>query len=982
MASLLQNAIKITLDPNTDPILTQYIDLVLPAVDREFSAISALGGDYETHYQQLKQRGDNHAAKKAQRWSDRPDQNLCVHVLNALLIAWNLAETYLTTPLSEEEKRLLCLGITLHDYNKYCHGQGEESPKAYEIHEILSLCQEMGRRLNFQAFWPEWESYLSDIGFLAQNTQFKIGTNPYPSNWPEFAIADSRRLTTFPLRHLLGFADIAVHLKDPADISTETAGDRLREHLGWLGIRKKLVYHRLRDSIGILTNGIHNATLNFAAEQDWKPLIFFARGVVYLAPLQSETPSREGLKEFIWQQISQVLSQKMLEGDIGFKRDGKGLKVAPQTSELFTPADLIRKLPPVIEVRVNNPNNLATPKRLDKLVTENKLTPEERQYLAGGEDLRSDRLAEFLIVVQREFLVNCPDYANWILEALSLKDCLTLEEIQITIGGVNYGWYRAAAHYFCQHGTLDAEQTLELLTDLANRLADWATEHQFLPEYRSPTREIFNQYLERYLDIAGWEPIIPPFEVELATYSFAKTRKGKQPICSLSSGEFASEDQMDSVVLFKPQQYSNKNALGGGQIKRGISKIWSLEMLLRQALWSVRSGKLEEQQPVFLYIFPAYVYAPQMIRAIRVLMGELQSVSLWKIRQHWLDRRMDVSQLSELDWLQEDRELGEQARQFYDTKDLPFMATTYTTTLGKTVTDAWVYPAFLALVLPKLLGVRVVATSSNVPLYSSDREFVGSAVLDGAAGFWSLLQCPSSVRTEQLDCILIRLLIVYSLHLDNRSNPPDARWGALNGTVREVMTDILNIFAIAQEGLRSHKRDYPSPEEVERYWQFAQIWSQLDNAMVEKINLITQLVQQYRTFYQVNITDSSHAILLPLSKALETILSVPTQVDQEDLILQGAGLLKDAIDRQPAYTRPLLMDKSQDIATRQQRELEAIYQFMETCVRDLFGTLYRGDRALLQENRNRIKSGAEFAYRWLALQEKNQKNLEKKMPSS
>jgi CRISPR type I-D-associated protein Csc3/Cas10d len=63
----------------------------------------------------------------------------------------------------------------------------------------------------------------------------------------------------------------------------------------------------------------------------------------------------------------------------------------------------------------------------------------------------------------------------------------------------------------------------------------------------------------------------------------AKTKVAKQPICSLSSGEFASEDQMDSVVLFKPQQYSNKNPLGGRQLKRGISKIWSLEMLLRQA---------------------------------------------------------------------------------------------------------------------------------------------------------------------------------------------------------------------------------------------------------------------------------------------------------------------------------------------------------------------------------------------------------------
>jgi CRISPR-associated protein Csc3 len=49
---------------------------------------------------------------------------------------------------------------------------------------------------------------------------------------------------------------------------------------------------------------------------------------------------------------------------------------------------------------------------------------------------------------------------------------------------------------------------------------------------------------------------------------------------------------------------------------------------------------------------------------------------------------------------------------------------------------------------------------------------------------------------------------------------------------------------------------------------------------------------------------------------------------------------------------------------------------MTTCVNDLFLGLYKGDRALLQENRNRIKSGAEFAYRWLALQSKNSEKSE------
>ncbi|MFN7657736.1 MAG: type I-D CRISPR-associated protein Cas10d/Csc3, partial [Dolichospermum sp.] len=133
-----------------------------------------------------------------------------------------------------------------------------------------------------------------------------------------------------------------------------------------------------------------------------------------------------------------------------------------------------------------------------------------------------------------------------------------------------------------------------------------------------------------------------------------------------------------------------------------------------------------------------------------------------------------------------------------------------------TITDAWVEPAFLSLALPLFLGVKVVATaSSNLiytddqeftassdPIYASDQEFVETVKLDGPAGFWNLLNTSPSLRLDEVENALTRLLIVYSLHLDNRSKKPDARWQALNGTVRDLVTDVLNIFAIADEGFR------------------------------------------------------------------------------------------------------------------------------------------------------------------------------------
>ncbi len=965
MTTLLQTLLIETLPEDTDPILRSYIETILPALEREFSLTTALGGSEAAHYQILSQLGDKYAVEKAQNWSQKPDQSLMVHVLNALLTSWNLIP-YLTTNLTDIEKRLLCLGITLHDYDKHCRSQTIQPPSSDDIPAILKVCEELGEKLDFGSFWSEWRKYLVDIAYLAQNTQFKQGTNIIPANWlrgeAEFAVKDSRRLT-LPLRYLLAFGDVAVHLTDPGDIDTQTGGDRLREHLRFLGIDKKLVYHRLRDTVGILSNGIHNATMRFAKDLEWQPILFFAQGIIYLAPKNTITPDFSELQQFIWQQIGGVLSSKMLGGDIGFKRDGKGLKVAPQTLELFAPADIIPKLPAVIKAKVANFKNPATPKRLEKL----DLTESDRELLTKVADIRADYIAEFILLTQKEFLGNSPEFINWMLNTLGIADKITSEQTQVQSGGVNYGWYQAAAYYIVENPTLEPEEVIAKMSEWAEDLAMWAVENNLLPQHQSPTKEVFASYLQQYLEVQGWQSNIS-FDLELQSYIAAKTKAAKQPICSLSTGEFLSEDQMDSVVLFKPQQYSNKNALGGRQIKRGISKIWSLEMLLRQAFWGVPSGKLEEQQPIFLYIFPAYVYSPQTAAAIKLLVNNVKRADMWDIRKQWVNSGMNNQALQSLKWLNEEAESGRFHQDKYTKEDLPFMAMTYTKTTGKTLTDAWIQPAFLALTLPMLLGVKVVATSSNVPLYNSDRDFNESVILDAPAGFWNLLGLSNSLRIQDFQKAIQRLLIVYSLHLDTRSSPPDAKWRDLIKTVRLVTTNVLNVFALANQKLRSDKRD-ASSQEVFRYWKYAEQLTVNSEQGRYLMKLMTKLVQEYRTFYQASLSESSHTILLPISKALEVILSVPQQVDYEDVIIQGAGQLRDAIERQEVYKRPIIANKSVDYSTRQAEEIKAIHTFMTTCVKELFIELYQGDRALLQENRNRIKSGAEFAYRWLALQE-------------
>jgi CRISPR-associated protein Csc3 len=978
--TLLQSLLTSTVAADTDPILVKYIETVVPAMERVFGLMPALGGSYEVHLHRLSKQNIADAATKAERWGKRGDQTLLVHVLNALLIAWRLSEFIIDEKLSDIEKKLLCLGLTLHDYNKYCNAEEKDSPKAYEVNNIVNLCLDMGEKLNFDAFWDEWQEYISDISFLAQNTQSKIGANLATSNWPKFKILDVHirgevRLIKV-LRPLLSFGDIAVHANNPKDAVGSTTGDRLTEKLQDLKIERKLYYHSLQSTTGILSNGIHNAVLNLTRKLDWQPILFFAKGVVYLVPLDAEVPDRDRIKEALWEKIEKFLSYKMLGGDIGFKRDGKGVKVAPQTLELFSTQTLLQALPEVIAANVKNEKNPATPKRLESL----DLSSAELEKLKDVADIRSDRLAEIIALMQREFFPDTSGFISWVLEWLSLEKDLSPEDTQAQKGGVNYGWYRVAASYILRHNTLDKEQLQEKLKQLVEDLVIWGEDKKLFQINQNPTKDTFFDYIDRYLELPEVPSNAISFALELEGYENSKTKKAKQPTCSLSSSEFPSEEQMDSVVLFKPQQYSNKNPLGGGRIKRGISKIWSLEMLMRQSLWAVPSGKMEGKNPVFLYLFPAYVYSPQMAAAVRNIAEGSQKINFWDIHKFWLESNLDVRALRKYSWLPDyPKDRGDFAKEYYgkaSKQDLPFMGIIYTSTMGKTATEAWIEPTLLSLVLAASLGIKVVASTSQVPLYGSDAEFLESVKLDGVANFWTVLGLPTSMRIEELyrgkiisieDC-LERLLIACSIHRDSKAEPPDLRWQAFPQTVRQITTNVLNIFQLANEGLRkTDSKRNPSPAEVSRYWNYAQKWSLGDEQMTQSIELTKRLVEEYRRFYRVSTAKSSHTILLPISKALENILSTPQHLSTEDLIFQSAGQLQDAMDRQEVYNRPIIKDESVEYDERKDRELQAIHQFMQTCVNDLFHGLYKGDRALLQENRNRIKSGAEFAYRWLEL---------------
>lgn len=425
MATLLQTLLLQILPPSLDPVLLAYIEKVLPVVERGFGMISVFKRSGNGNL--FAQPGTLNAVCQIICGDENSEQSSSTYILHCLLTAWNLLP-FLDANLapSDNERRLLCLSLTLQTYDNRCQNKAT-TPR---LTSVITL----GEILNFDAFWAEWREYLPEIDYLTQTTRRQIARMSASSARRNACKVSERRMK-LPLYQLFSFGMIAAQLTSPADIVTKPVGDRLRTLLREPEIDRTLVYHRLRNCTGLLTNNIHNVVQHFTKKLNWQPILVFAEGVVYLAPLDSSSPDRTELRDFVWEQVSNKLATKMLSGETGLKRDGKGLKVAPQTLEFLSPVQLIRNLPNVVVATINNEAAPATPKRLKRL----SLSALEQEFLAQGADLRSDRIAEFIVFLQKEFFGNKPEFITQVLDQLSIQSDITPEQTQIFSGGVNWG---------------------------------------------------------------------------------------------------------------------------------------------------------------------------------------------------------------------------------------------------------------------------------------------------------------------------------------------------------------------------------------------------------------------------------------------------------------------------------------------------------------------------------------------------------------
>lgn len=600
-----------------------------------------------------------------------------------------------------------------------------------------------------------------------------------------------------------------------------------------------------------------------------------------------------------------------------------------------------------------------------------------------------------------------------ILDWLGISDLVMPEDASFQKGSrIPTGWYVAAAKYMGRNSALDLEDMDSLLAQIGRRLTEYLSEQNLVSEQETTYQSAFLEYTTRLVEINGLRLTIASsreaFEGEIKNY--LESKAANKLVCSMCMTPLGSHEQTDSVVLFKGQQYSNKGRLSGGQVKRGICPICSIEMLLRQIQQGLPSKQAEDDKSIFVYLYPVYFFTPETAKVVKFFLNDLDDLNLSPLSATSLIRHLRTNGFQMKNVLNYDSFLVEAGVEPTTYRRLLMQAPQYSEhdatgmfvfslkprkpaqSGGKTAkitdTDAWILPTLFGLTLPQLLNVKAVVTPSFVPIFSSGADFKETTVLDAPHGFTQYILGRDRFRVDEIEEGLIRLLQLYHLHLSVFAEPKNMHWAQLNAVAKDVMTDPYYVFAYYD---RKHRSESKTEEDDGAKKQSAKgkkkggskaaskgipVWD-IENFINiylalggnKTMGFIGELVDAYAQFYRADFSklDSTYAVLRPLMTAIEAAQDSDPAVEEDDLLLLIAGAVNDDQIRVRSDSAegfdPIVTNTSYGTyGERLTLSRLKIEEFARLFVEKAFHGYCHGDRALLRERANRIRSAARFYY--------------------
>jgi CRISPR-associated protein Csc3 len=815
------------------------------------------------------------------------------------------------------------------------------------------------------------------------------------------------------LTRLVRLSDLfASVIKHPADIEANNLANLLQDlSAGQL----KFSYHTLSDNRGVLTNILNHALMDLHPKEFYTPLLYLPDGVVYLVKTDASAIAVEAIPNQVIQKIKSLCGNLLRERQTGFARDGKGLKFADYYWLFFETPQLMMVAKDAACRIIHSMKASSAAKRSASLVsfqTNGELS--SHLNVVFNDDYRIDRLAEFGDILCRGIWRSwCDHFSDWqkqqpkadrqplpeldltqkLAEHLGLAhEVPAIQEIQALkkTGGVPLDWYYLAAKHNQNNPTLDDQQVRDVMDGMvhyAANLIEPIVEKFSLPDGWQDLR----LYVNRVVTLAAGAitpPESDPFLIELNRYKAAKvTGRGREDVCAMSSSSYTVTEQMESATLFTPQVYSNRQILFNAQAaKRQICAIWSVEIMLRQILMNqtnATGADFEGRKYRYLYLYPAYFFTPETNNFLQKAYSWLRRTRFdADIRKHLVNEKQianfNLENYQRVDVLlfQEESEKDQSFKLSYPNEPMTFFFMALPPGRDATDTEAWVMPAWLAFALPLVMDVKIVASESPVPPFISGADFEQTTILDGAHQAIATLVKQDTYR---LDGILPQhakqfsplnaLSAAYCMHLEvNRKKDGDPDWGKLAALARDLDTSPLYVFHYLSKLIRKLDWDTAPVEKIKLYLDFYHCFDPEGKDM----NQLRKLTQLYRRFYRAKSQYAKpNAVLKPIDEAADVILKIDKALvsdDQSltDVVAARIAKLMTNVRRRTAEGKPTLtlVDGKWRPALTAEEERQAIYEFAQFFVKDLFRETFKADRARLTGTQlNLIRDTCDYLYR-------------------
>lgn len=537
----------------------------------------------------------------------RKGQSLYAHIINGIFLLYRLCCLF---NINDTDKKLLLTAYTIHDINKI---QNLDEKIAFKKLATIENIKAELENLDIQNFWSEYQEYMVDISYLVNHHSVK---NQTALGWLDCNVQNKCKIEFESLDeyvYLINAVDI-VDLSNRLDEKNKK--QRFLEFINnFSNIQYELVYHKLTEIRGLLSNIFHNSIIEiFKTNLKLEPIFYYPDGVVYLKP-KGEILNTDGLVEKIAKNINKTILDMQKEDKgiglyfkvkQGLEFDEKVFSLNPTADDLFNYIDKeIQKKKYKItdeenKIRLKLSENL---EKSDKKEIIQNLLEQKNIYSSQEEIFRKGELIRSYSIFLNNFCKNIINQEPWDY-IYKLFDIEKPEEFDLFDKRYTLGYY--AARFIAQ----DYDNVLSvIINDAQDKMAG--------SEIKDSNTAIYNDYLQKNLIISFISESKFSFDKYLAEYS----DKPHKQCCYCGSTDNVSEWlEADVPSGIKVQNFSNRLPAITREPKRNICFICKMQFFLEKINYHYVKNA---DKTLYLHIFPYTFFTDENIQSLKNTLEEI-----------------------------------------------------------------------------------------------------------------------------------------------------------------------------------------------------------------------------------------------------------------------------------------------------------------------------------------------------------------------